>query len=227
MLIFLIVSTDNLERRIALHAELNRQIRLVELDGQHKSNYEKLEAWNSEKEAYLRKKETIESVSAAQLHLRLLDGFDKESEALYQTSVAQLKQKGAELASEKYERIQGVVQRETNVDKWFTVLGELSKKKRPVLEDDLAREQFKTKIRLLNQQHLDKYEQLNGWITEKEQYLRHKEDISSVSEARTQLSLLDTFEKNKKSKRIFLVSMLFSLIPYGIDSRSLVLSFTL
>lgn len=50
------------ERSLALHAELNRQIKLVMLADQHKSIYENLIQWISEKDKYLRTKEIVESV---------------------------------------------------------------------------------------------------------------------------------------------------------------------
>lgn len=50
------------ERSLALHAELNRQIKLAMLADQHKSIYDNLVLWFKEKEAYLRKKELVESV---------------------------------------------------------------------------------------------------------------------------------------------------------------------
>lgn len=49
----------------------------------------------------------------------------------------------------------------------------------------------------MNKQHIDYYNQLSAWINEKEAYLKKKEEVNSVAEARTQLSLLDTFDKDK------------------------------
>lgn len=53
------------ERKVALHAELNRQIRLVQLNDQHLSRYQQLKSWYDAKAAYLKTREVIESVSAA------------------------------------------------------------------------------------------------------------------------------------------------------------------
>ena len=96
---------------VALHAELNRQIKLVQLDEQHKYRYNLLASWITEKEAYLQKKENIESVSSAQLHLRLLDAYDKESAAIFEGSVQQLLKLGENLVQEHYERSTEVQQR--------------------------------------------------------------------------------------------------------------------
>jgi hypothetical protein len=52
----------------------------------------------------------------------------------------------------------------------------------------------------MNQAHIDSHKQLSSWINEKENYLNTKEVIQSVGEAKTQLSLLDSFEKDKQGK---------------------------
>jgi hypothetical protein len=71
------------EQNIALHAELHRQHKLAKLDEeQHKSVFLKLKNWVAAKEAYLKKKEVVDSTSSAQLHLRLLDAFKKESKPI-------------------------------------------------------------------------------------------------------------------------------------------------
>lgn len=53
----------------------------------------------------------------------------------------------------------------------------------------------------MNEQHTEQYNTVATWIQEKENYLNTKETVHSVSEARTQLSLLDTYEDDKKSMR--------------------------
>jgi len=186
------------ERKVALHAELNRQIRLVNLDGQHQTRFSKLKNWVKAKEEYLKLREEVDSISGAQLQLRLLDAYDKES-SVHETSVqGQLKQIGAELIREKFEHSDVVMQREETIKSDFHNLSELSKAKRPVLNDHLSRELFKHKVHLMNQAHIDSYKQLHSWIGEKQNYLNNKEVINSVSEAKTQLSLLDSYEKDKK-----------------------------
>jgi hypothetical protein len=101
------------ERKVALHAELNRQIKLVRLDEQHAARYDKLKSWIGEKKAYLEKKEIIDSISGAQLQLRLLDAYDKESASLFETSVQSiLKELGKELVREQYEKSSSVTERE-------------------------------------------------------------------------------------------------------------------
>jgi len=92
------------ERKVALHAELNRQIKLLSLDDQHKNRFAKLKDWINDKNQYLSKKELIDSVSGAQLQLKLLDGYEKENQAVSAGSVDFLLKIGSELVKEKYER---------------------------------------------------------------------------------------------------------------------------
>jgi len=199
------------ERKVALHAELNRQVKLVKMDEQHHSRHEKLKSWVAEKTVYLQTKEHIDSVSAAQLQLRLLDAYDKESSAVHEGSFHQLKALGASIVSEKYEKSEHITSREAEIASSFATLAELSKAKRPVLEDDLAREQFKEKIRLLNQQHIANFTKLQAWVAEKEAYLNTREQVDSVTEARTQLSLLESYEQDKVSVKESGVAQLHTL----------------
>lgn len=60
-----------------------------------------------------------------------------------------------------------------------------------------AREIFKEKVAQDVKQHAGKFAELSAWIADKQAYLQTKEAIASVAEARTQLSLLDTFDKDQ------------------------------
>lgn len=188
------------ERNVALHAELNRQIRLLKLDEEHKLRTSKLQAWISEKEAYLKKKEEISSVGSALFHLQVLDAFDKEKESIVQTNVAALKKIGVYLNNEKYERTSEVHVRESEIDAVIVNLGKLSSLKRPILDDDLAREQFKEVVRLKNGQHIDRFEKLQHWIREKENYLQKKESINSISQAQTALRYIYIYFLKSQNK---------------------------
>eukprot|EP01119_Soliformovum_irregulare_P010300 TRINITY_DN2527_c0_g1_i1.p1 TRINITY_DN2527_c0_g1~~TRINITY_DN2527_c0_g1_i1.p1 ORF type:complete len:1111 (+),score=542.58 TRINITY_DN2527_c0_g1_i1:57-3389(+) len=199
------------ERSVSLHAELNRQIKLVQMDEQHRYRFEVLEKWIGAKTAYLETKENIQSVSQAQLHIRLLDAFDKESLAIKSGTVAPWEQLGKELLNEKYEKSGEVKTRMEFVENSFKSLGNLSQQKRPVLEDDLAREQYKEKVRQAVDQFRAKDRKLQHWIKEKEDYLKTKESVTSVGEARAQLSILAAYEKDKKTMTSVNVSQLDSL----------------
>jgi len=186
------------ERKVALHAELNRQIKLVQLDEQHKARFQRLKTWFADKAAYLKTRETILSVSAAELQLRLLEAYGKEFQNVNDTSLDQLKKLTAELAREKYERTAEAQTREKEIIANFEELKGFAKEKKPFLDDALAREQFKDKVRGMNQEHTNQYTEIQNWSNEKEKYLKHKESINSVPEARTQISRLESFEKEKK-----------------------------
>ena len=126
------------ERNVALHAELNRQRKLLKLDGQHKERNGKLQEWIAAKEAYLNHKEDVRSVGAAQLQLTILSAYDTEAKDVLHGSVSELKKLGDTLDHEKYERIGEVRGREGAVDAKFVELEELSKKKRAILDDDFG-----------------------------------------------------------------------------------------
>jgi hypothetical protein len=165
------------ERKVALHAELNRQIRLVGLDGQHTTLTQTLRDWIHEKvldtisvtghssfnehgeliscgclsytqDTYLRDRPEINSVGAAQFQLKLLDAFDLEAEELKQTGFVRLSALGQELLSNTYERSAEVSARTQEVESHFGSLLDLSSVRRPELGADLAREIEKERLRL-------------------------------------------------------------------------------
>jgi len=196
------------ERKIALHAELNRQIKLLQLDDQHKSRHQQMKSWYEAKAAYLKTKELIESVSAAELQLSLFSAYEKERAGVESSHWVALKTLSAELIKEKYERSKEVSGRDDEITKAFADLGSLSAAKKPVLDDALAREKFKEKVRLMNQDHINNFKKLSTWITEKEHYLNTREAITSVSEARTQLSLFDAYGiENKQESETSVVEL--------------------
>eukprot|EP01090_Pellita_catalonica_P019472 TRINITY_DN6651_c0_g1_i1.p1 TRINITY_DN6651_c0_g1~~TRINITY_DN6651_c0_g1_i1.p1 ORF type:complete len:984 (-),score=317.79 TRINITY_DN6651_c0_g1_i1:120-2789(-) len=189
------------ERSIALHAELNRQVKLVSLDGQHKLRYEKITAWGAKSKTYLEKKEEVSSVSEALLNLKLLDAYDKEASGVQSGTFAKLQSLGAEIVGERYEKSDDIQARETELQSTFADLKKLSAAKRPILDDDLAREVFKQDARLMQRQHKRAHENILAWVAEKENYLNKKEEIESVPEAQTQISLLDAFDKEQARTR--------------------------
>jgi len=200
------------ERKVALHAELNRQIKLVKLDEHHQAIAARLEAYAQAKEEYLRTKEQIESIGAAQFALKTLDAFDAESAALVPTTIAQLKKLGAELVRERYERKAEVLQREQSIDAHWATMAQLSAQKRPVLEDDLAREVFREELRQKGVQHADRHTRLvTTWYTEKAEYLAAREEITCISEAQVALGKLQAFANEKAETTATAVAALKAL----------------
>lgn len=98
-----------------------------------------------------------------------------------------MKKIGAELGSNKYENQSVIEGREKDIDAKFQTLNGLSADKMPVLQDDLQREIYKQKTRLLFQEHTEKNDAICKWIADSHAYLTFREKVYSVPEARTQL----------------------------------------
>src|SRR4051794_24236023 len=64
--------------------------------------------------------------------------------------------------------------------------------KRPVLDDALAREQYKEKVRLMAREHANSYGKLNSWIGEKRDYLNARFEPSSPLSLSLSLSVSNT-----------------------------------
>jgi len=136
------------ERNLKLHDELNRQIRLHNLNDQHKARFEKIEHFGNEKKKYLEHKEDINSVAEATKHLQLLDGAHNAVNNVKANGVADLNKRTQYLLSESFEHGHDVSGRSDHINHLFNELEQLYNKKKPVLEDDLAREKEKERLRL-------------------------------------------------------------------------------
>jgi actinin alpha len=136
------------ERKVALHKELNRQIRLLAHDHQHVAITEKMREWIATKDAYLKDRPEINSVGSAQFQLKLLDAFDVEAQQLQENTLVTLANLKKELLANTYERSTEVSARTQEVEDNFASLLDLSKARRPELEADLAREIEKERLRL-------------------------------------------------------------------------------
>ncbi|EGD76823.1 paramyosin [Salpingoeca rosetta] len=174
----------------------------------HADAFKLLSEWHASKRAYLQTRETIESVDEAQLQLGILSAFRQEKKDTTEGSVAALKQLGqqirdaeykTQLSQWKYEAPGEVQELEQQVEgTLWPELDAIAKEKQRVLEDDLAREQFKEATRLQVQNHVSGYELLEAWCKEKVQYLETKEKVTNSEEAKVQLSLLNAFEQKKE-----------------------------
>jgi len=189
---------EEAKRKQHLHEELNRQVKLANINKQHLQRFEELSKWAAEKKSYLNTKEKISSVGEATYALSTLTAALNEVKAVEAHSVGELKKMGAELTGEHFEGSGDVKHRETETDATFAELHKLAGEKKLVLEDDLAREQFADKVRGWNNTHQGKFDKLQAFIKEKTAYLQHKESVTSVSEAKLQLSILHSYEEEKK-----------------------------
>jgi hypothetical protein len=183
------------ERSIALQAELNRQLWLAKLAEQHGSIYENLLAWAKDKDTYLKTHPAIDSVSGAQLQIRLLEAFVKEAAATRESQLKHLHEIGEELVRERYENKAVISAHMADMDSRFSDLDRLATARAPVLQDDLARETARQATRLLYEEHVERHEALVvAWVNPKRTYLTKWDEVRSVAEARVQLSLLDAYD---------------------------------
>ncbi|MDP2434761.1 MAG: hypothetical protein Q8P67_03370, partial [archaeon] len=200
------------ERKTALHAELNRQIKLLDFDRQHKDRSAKLVAYQAETRAYLQTKEVSHSVAAAQYQVRRLEASDEERLSIFGSTFQKLQELGAYLLAEHYERSNEVSAREAEITQAFTALAAASTAKHPILDDDLAREEFREQVRLQNERHISEFDKLNSWATETAlPYLSKKEHVDSVADANKQLGLIQAHHTVKEAKTKFDLAHLIAL----------------
>lgn len=186
-----------MERKVALHKELNRQIKLVQLNQQHQAGHDGLQAWIAAKAAYLNTKQQVDSVSGAELQLKLLDAYVRELDTIKTRNVKALSDLQATLAAEKYEFISSVQDRANAIEAGIANLGVLENARRPVADDDLAREKFKAAARALADQHAQSVATINTWVADKLSYLDTKEDVNTVADARRHLGNLDLYDEEQ------------------------------
>eukprot|EP00043_Microstomoeca_roanoka_P017478 m.182433 g.182433 ORF g.182433 m.182433 type:complete len:1285 (+) comp16641_c0_seq1:297-4151(+) len=166
-----------------------------------------LAEWYLDRKTYLENKQVIASIQQAELQLSVLSAFRQEKMDVTEGSVASLKQLGEQIRSAeystalshwRYEAPQDVKELEEQIeDTLWPELDKLASTKQVLLEDDLAREQFKEEIRLQVQNHASSYELLEAWCREKLVYLSSKEVVHSSEDAKGHLSLLHAFEEKK------------------------------
>jgi len=174
---------------------------------QHGDRFQKLAAWCTEKEAYLAVREEINSISDAQLNLRLLDVFDSEFKDQKPNSVDPLKALGQEILTAEYKTqyseyryhlADELREHEACIDDHWSKLAAATAEKRRWLDDSLAREQFKEELRMQASQHHDRFQKLTAWCQEKEAYLAVREEIGSVADAQMHLRLIDAYDAEQK-----------------------------
>ncbi|EGD73339.1 hypothetical protein PTSG_12249 [Salpingoeca rosetta] len=194
-----------------LHAELNRQTRLLQLDSQHATQAGKIVQWIEDKNQYLAGDFTVTSSGEARKQLKLFDSFVKESKAMQADPVQQLAKISKVLAEEKYERAAEASERESDIKTRFATLDQTAAEKEPVLKDNLARELFKEKVRLDVKVHTETFQSLQAWCAEKSAYATKKETVASVQAAHLQLSVLDALLTEKSDVEKGSVARLNSL----------------
>ena len=175
----------------------------------HESMTLELDTWCKQQIQYLDTKETITSSEAAKQALSVLAAFETKKTGLAESNVPALKQLGEQIRAAKHESVhskysyenpQGLKSAETRVDGYWPEMEKKSAHKKAVLEDDLAREQFREMVEYQwVKNHHNIFVELETWSKEKIAYLEFKEDVHSSESAKQHLSLLDAFETSKKS----------------------------
>jgi hypothetical protein len=182
-----------------LHTELNRQVKLVELNEQHQARFNNMAAWYEIKKTYLSTTKEITSVGAANFQLRQLVSFRTEITNLRSSSVADITKRGDELRQEKYENSQDVTERETKLASMLAELDQLEGERQKVAQDDLEREQFKEKVGAMNDEHTRAHDTTMAWAQENTVYLQKKEEIGSIADAELHLSQLRVYMIERKA----------------------------
>eukprot|EP00045_Choanoeca_perplexa_P013592 m.154704 g.154704 ORF g.154704 m.154704 type:complete len:1268 (-) comp16395_c0_seq1:46-3849(-) len=175
----------------ALHAELNRQIKLQQLDQRHTASSSKLEQWMADKTTYVAGDFAVSSSGQARQLLTQFEAFEKENASMQGQPLSEVTKLGQTLVQEKFEFVAAVQEREASLKAAFASLTTAATAKKPILQDNLARETFREKTELEVKIHSDVFETINAFNTEKQAYLSVKENITNVNGAYLQLSVLE------------------------------------
>jgi len=171
------------------------------------AQFKQLKEWVEQKLEYTAKKEDITCVADAQLQLSLLAAYESNKGDLSSTRVPAIKALNAEVLSAAYKtglsewlypKQDEVRESEKYMDDSWVTLATNSAQKKAVLEDDLAREQFKEEVRLLNLEHVDRHATLEAWVGKSEAYVDVREAIDNIEKAQSALDVLTAFGKDKE-----------------------------
>ena len=94
----------------------------------------------------------------------------------------------------EYEKLREIKSMSEAVAALCSSITKKSEHKKAVLEDDLVREIYKERTRLMVQNHLGLFNVIKPWAIEKLAYLSMKENITSSEPARQHLSLMDALD---------------------------------
>ncbi|EDQ86636.1 uncharacterized protein MONBRDRAFT_28031 [Monosiga brevicollis MX1] len=174
-----------------LHKEVSRQHRLQQLDQEHHSRYNKLIQWTTERESNLPDVDAVKSSGQARNLLKLLESTAEEIQSLQDTSVAKLREIRETLAKDTYEFLARVEEREKDLSERLGGFSATLMYRAPGFEDALQRETLREQVEQRASVHKDMCEQVTAWGHQEQTYLQTKEAVTSYSDAKLQLSLLD------------------------------------
>ena len=131
----------------------------------------------------------------ARKQIKLFKSFKKAVDAKKAGAFALLQSQSAKLESEVYESVADAREREAKIEAGLGEIAAQSAKNEPILHDNLGREIFKEEVLMKVDVHSDINDNLMAWCAKKTAYLEKKESVSSVQEARLQLSTLDAADR--------------------------------
>jgi len=146
----------------------------------------------------LKKKEEIHSSGEARKQLQLLETAHNGIKNVRGSSVAELAKRTEYLLSERFEHSKDVSSRLSHANTLFDNLTHLYTEKKPILEDDLEREEFKEETNLFLNEHQVIYKQFTGvWFPKQKEYLTTVEKIHTLPAALEAISTLDATVREK------------------------------
>jgi hypothetical protein len=184
---------------------------------QHAETFKILMSWITESRAYLGKKDPVDSIADAEKNLARLNAYEVAKQDVLNVNVSALKRQGEEILTAehksiwsvwKWETPDEVATRETEISDLFVILNGLSTKKKAVLDDDLGREQFREKLRLAAQKHLETYNNIKTWVTAMTTALSRKEEANSIADATNNLATLASNVADKDATNALIVANL-------------------
>lgn len=165
-----------------------------------------LESWAADQLRYLNVKEDIKSSHDASVQLSLLGACQKEVAATTQTSLASLNVLDQEIVARKYkttlseysyEKVADIRATDARLQTAWASIHKQAASKLSVLEDDLARHEFKERVELWASCFGDSHTKLSSWVDDKGRYLATREQVDSVQRVELQLSLLEAYGHEK------------------------------
>eukprot|EP01137_Pigoraptor_chileana_P036254 Opistho-2@31501 len=137
---FLALERAEAEASVALHAELERQIKLDKLSKRFQADAQNLNSYFAEKRAYLSKAEQVDSVDICQYHLETFALYDADFQNTKNSRVAALSKISQQLTAEKYEFIATISDTQSNIDGTIAELSQLAASKKQTLETELEKQ---------------------------------------------------------------------------------------
>jgi spectrin beta, non-erythrocytic 1/4/5 len=194
---------EEVVRKEHLQKELERQRKLKQLAEQHTTMFDEVNTWGGEKKAYLETKDEadISSVGEATFRLNTLSQTRGEMDSMRKTNIMIMSELQAQLAEGKYQHLAAVQEKAASIETLMSSLDELANAKELRLQDAKDREEYKAMVRGWAQQHTDRFEVFGQWVNKNKTYLNTKEDVNSVSAAKLQLALLETYEHDHKDTK--------------------------